>query len=89
MHIERRETPRNKREDAKDELRAPSLQVRAVGVSANPGQRLPWRLLHLRHGVWCGVLPAPEFRGVYPLELRGRAGAPVLGADDWLLRKDV
>jgi hypothetical protein len=67
-------------------VRAPSLQARAAGASANLGQRLPWTALHLRRGVWRGVLPAPEFRGVYPLELRVRAGAPVLRSEGWLLR---
>ena len=67
-------------------LRAPSLEVRAVGASANLGQRIPWRPLHFRHGVWHGVLAAPEFRGVYPLELRARAGAPILRSERWRLR---
>jgi hypothetical protein len=67
-------------------LAVPSLEARAAGASANFGQALPWRALRLRRGVWHGVLPAPELRGVYPLELRVRRGAPVLRSADWLVR---
>jgi len=67
-------------------IKAPSLQVRVVGATANLGYLLPWTPLRLtRHG-WRGVLPAPEFRGVYRLHLRVARGAPVLRSDNWLLR---
>jgi hypothetical protein len=63
-----------------------TLQARLAGASAKGGQPLPWTTLHRVHGVWRGTLPAPELRGVYPVELRVRAGSPVLRAGPWLLR---
>src|SRR6266508_1683007 len=35
---------------------------------------------------WRGVLPAPEFRGEYPVELRIGPGTRVLRSNRWLLR---
>jgi hypothetical protein len=67
-------------------LQAPWLEVRAAGATVNFGQPLPWTALHLVRGAWHGLLPAPEFRGVYPLELRVRAGSPVMRSESWLLR---
>lgn len=63
-----------------------TLQARLAGGSAKGGLPLHWTPLHRVHGVWRGTLPAPELRGVYPVELRVRAGAPVLRSDGWLLR---
>jgi len=65
---------------------APTLQVRLDGASVNRGRPLPWASLHRAHGDWRGTLPAPELRGVYPVELRIRPGAPILRADGWLFR---
>ncbi|HKB93880.1 MAG TPA: hypothetical protein VKC62_06590 [Gaiellaceae bacterium] len=64
----------------------PTLQARLVGASAKGGRPLRWVSLRREHGVWAGSLPAPELRGAYPIELRVRPGAPVMRADDWLLR---
>ena len=67
-------------------LDVPSLEVRVVGGTANLGQPLPWTPLRLEREAWLGLLPAPELRGVYPLELRIRQGSPVLRSEQWLLR---
>jgi hypothetical protein len=67
-------------------IRAASLEVRLVGATKNLGVPLPWAPLHLRAGAWRGTLPAPEFRGVYPLELRVGGGSSLLRSDRWLLR---
>jgi hypothetical protein len=67
-------------------LAAPSLEVRAAGASTNLGKPLPWTALHFSNGAWHGVLPASEFRGIYPLELRVRRGLPVWRSERWLLR---
>jgi hypothetical protein len=64
----------------------PTLQARLVGASAKGGRPLPWISLRRERGIWRGALPAPELRGAYPVALRVRPGAPVLRADDWLLR---
>ena len=63
-----------------------SLEVRVVGATTNFGQPLPWTPLRYKRGVWYGLLPAPELRGIYPLELRSRRGSPVLRSERWLLR---
>ncbi len=63
-----------------------TLQARLAGASAKGGVPVRWTTLHRVHGVWRGTLPAPELRGVYPVELRVRSGSPVLRADAWLLR---
>ena len=67
-------------------IAAPSLEVRAAGASVNLGKRLPWTPLRFTDGAWHGVLPASEFRGIYPLELRIRRGSRVWRSDRWLLR---
>jgi len=67
-------------------ISAPTLQVRLVGASARGGRPLAWTQLRRRHGVWRGRLPAPELRGVYPVELRVRPGAPVVRAAGSFLR---
>ena len=35
---------------------------------------------------WHATLPLPEFRGIYPIELRVARGSEVLHSDKWLLR---
>lgn len=66
-------------------LDVPSLEVRVVGGTTNLGRPLPWTpLRHSRLG-WHGRLPAPEFRGVYPIELRVGRGSPVMRSEDWIL----
>jgi hypothetical protein len=67
-------------------LAAPSLEVHVVGATTNLGQPLPWTPLRYQRREWHGLLPAPEFRGIYPLELRIRQGSPVLRSEHWLLR---
>jgi hypothetical protein len=67
-------------------IAAPSLEVRAAGASVNLGKPLPWTALHFSDSAWHGVLPASEFRGIYPLELRIKRGSPVWRSERWLLR---
>lgn len=64
----------------------PTLQVRLVGASVAFGHRTPWTTLRRAGPAWRATLPVPEFRGVYPIELRVRAGAPVLRSKLWFLR---
>ena len=64
----------------------PSLEVNVAGGTANLGQPLPWTPLRFGRGAWRGVLPLPEHRGIYPLELRVREGGSVVSSDQWLLR---
>jgi hypothetical protein len=64
----------------------PTLQVRLVGASVALGHRTPWTSLRRVGPIWRGTLPVPEFRGVYPIELRARAGAPVIRSEGWFLR---
>jgi hypothetical protein len=52
----------------------------------NLGKRVPWTRLRFANGAWHGVLPASELRGVYPLELRVKRGAPILRSSHWALR---
>lgn len=63
-----------------------SLEMRAAGATHNLGKRLPWTPLLFDGAGWHGVLPAPEFRGIYRVELRVRRGAPILRSERWLLR---
>ena len=63
----------------------PSLEVRVVGGTANLGRPLPWTPLRNDGRGWHGLLPAPELRGFYPLELRVRRGSPVMRSEQWLL----
>ncbi len=67
-------------------LNVPSLEVRVVGATTNLGQPLPWTPLRDKGRAWQALLPAPEFRGIYPLELRIRPGSPVFRSEHWLLR---
>ena len=63
-----------------------SLELRVVGATTNFGQPSPWTPLRYARSAWRGLLPAPELRGIYPLELRIRQGSPVLRSEHWLLR---
>jgi hypothetical protein len=67
-------------------LSVPSLEVRVVGATTNLGRPLPWTPLSHQRQAWHGLLPAPEFRGIYPVELRIRRGSPTLRSEQWLLR---
>ena len=67
-------------------VRAPTLEIRAAGATHNLGKRLPWTSMLFDGTAWHGVLPAPEFRGIYRVELRVGRGSPVLRSDRWLLR---
>ena len=67
-------------------LEARSLEVRVVGATTNLGRPLAWTPLHYEGRAWHGLLASPEFRGVYPLELRIRRDSPVLSSEHWLLR---
>ena len=67
-------------------LEVPSLEVRVAGATRNLGRPLRWTQLRYDRHAWRGLLPAPEFRGIYPLELRIRRGSPVLRSEHWLLR---
>jgi hypothetical protein len=64
----------------------PTLQVRLVGASVAFGHRTPWTPLRRVGPRWEATLPVPEFRGIYPIELRARPGSPVIRSDDWFLR---
>jgi hypothetical protein len=63
-----------------------SLEVLLEGATQQLGKPLPWTPLHFSAGGWRGVLPAPEFRGEYPVELRIGHGTRVLRSNRWLLR---
>ncbi|HYA08900.1 MAG TPA: hypothetical protein VEG24_04875 [Gaiellaceae bacterium] len=65
---------------------APTLQVHLLGGSTALGKALPWTTLRRVGKTWHGTLPLPEFRGIYPIELRVARGAQVLRSDHWLLR---
>jgi hypothetical protein len=63
-----------------------TLQVRLVGASVSFGHRTPWTSLRRVGSTWRARLPVPEFRGVYPIELRARAGASVIRSKQWFLQ---
>jgi hypothetical protein len=67
-------------------IAAPTLEVHLQGSSVALGHAMPWTRLHKTGDVWEATLPAPEFRGVYPVELRVRAGSAVLRDERWILR---
>ncbi len=67
-------------------IRGPSLDALVVGATTNLGHRLSWEHLRRRSQGWQGLLPAPEFRGVYRIILRVTPAAPVLRSRQWLLR---
>jgi hypothetical protein len=59
-------------------LNSRSLEVRLMGATYADGTPLPWRSLGLVGGVWRGNLPTPALHGLYPIELRTAAGAPLI-----------
>ncbi|HTO24953.1 MAG TPA: hypothetical protein VMJ49_03565 [Gaiellaceae bacterium] len=65
---------------------APTLQVHLLGSSERLGKAVPWTPLHRVGKTWQATLPAPEFRGIYPIELRVARGSAILRSDTWLLR---
>jgi hypothetical protein len=67
-------------------IEAPTLEVHLEGSSVALGHALPWTHLRRTGGAWHATLPAPEFRGVYPVELRVREGSAVLRDEHWVLR---
>jgi hypothetical protein len=67
-------------------VEARSLQVRLAGATSVVGRPLPWRSLTFTRGAWRGVLPAPDLRGIYPVQLRVAPGSPVLHSSRWLYR---
>lgn len=67
-------------------LQAGSVQARAAGATRNLGRPLPWTQLVHEGSTWVGLLPAPELRGVYALELRVDHRAIVIRSPRWLVR---
>jgi hypothetical protein len=65
---------------------APTLQVHLLGGSRLLGKALPWTTMSRVGGAWHATLPLPEFRGIYPVELRVARGSEVLHSNTWLLR---
>ena len=65
---------------------APTLEAHLLGSSTALGKALPWTTLHRVGNTWRATLPVPEFRGIYPIELRVAQGGEVLRSDHWLLR---
>jgi len=63
-----------------------SLEVRLTGSTHADGELLPWYSLRFVDGAWRGTLPAPAWRGVYPVELRTRAGASAIKSAGLFLR---
>ena len=68
------------------DIDVPSLEVNVAGGTSVHGHPLRWKPLHFSDGAWRGALPLPVLRGIYQLELRVRAGGPVISSDRWLLR---
>jgi hypothetical protein len=54
------------------------LEVRFDGATYADGEPLRWHSLRFVDGAWRGTLPAPAWRGVYPVELRTGAGASLI-----------
>lgn len=65
-------------------VRAPSLQVLALGATDKTGNPLGWRGLRLVDGTWRGTIPAPGLRGIYPIVLRVDPGTPAFGSQAFL-----
>jgi len=64
-------------------LAAASIDVRAAGATRRLGKPLPWTSLTYDGRAWVGLLPPPELRGVYALELRVDHGAAIVRAPRW------
>ena len=60
---------------------ASSVGAHLVGASQDLGRPLPWTPLHPGPGGWTGELAAPEFLGVYPVELRIGSSSTVVRAE--------
>ena len=63
-----------------------ALEVKLDGATDAQGRPLPWRPLRFRAGLWTVLLPRPSLSGVYPIELRKRAGSTVMRSQNWLFR---
>jgi len=50
-------------------IEATSVEARAQGATQLLGRQLPWTPLVYDGDRWIGILPPPELRGVYPLQL--------------------
>jgi hypothetical protein len=59
-------------------VHASSVAARLAGGSQYLGRLLPWTQLRSDRGGWSGELGAPEFLGIYPVELRVRLGSTVI-----------
>jgi len=66
--------------------RGSHLEVALAGATDRRGRLLGWSAASLRNGKWRVELPRPALRGIYPVLLRERAGAPVVRSPHWLLR---
>jgi hypothetical protein len=66
--------------------REPRLEVALSGATDKLGRLLGWRVAQRQGQAWIVELPRPALRGIYPVLLRERAGAPVLRSAQWLLR---
>jgi hypothetical protein len=67
-------------------LAADSVQARAAGATRRLGKGIPWTELAYDGHAWVGLLPPPELRGVYALELRIDHRAAVVRSPHWLAR---
>jgi hypothetical protein len=64
----------------------PRLQVALSGATDRAGRLLGWRAASRQGRLWIVDLPRPVLRGIYPVLLRERTGAPVTRSTRWLLR---
>ncbi|HEX3225911.1 MAG TPA: hypothetical protein VHQ89_07420 [Gaiellaceae bacterium] len=62
------------------------LEVSLSGATDRAGRLLGWRVARRQGQAWVVELPRPALRGIYPVLLRERAGAPVTRSTHWLLR---
>jgi hypothetical protein len=65
---------------------AARLEVALAGATDRTGRLLGWRAARRQGPAWVVDLPRPALRGIYPVLLRERAGAPVTRSTRWLLR---
>ena len=68
-----------------------SVDVRLLGAIDMRGRAYrwapyEWRRLHLRQGVWHGLLPAPVLPGIYQMQLRLDHGRRLVTTRRWLER---
>ena len=64
----------------------PHLEVALAGATDRAGRLLGWRVARREGQAWIVDLPRPALRGIYPVLLRERPGAPVTRSTHWLLR---